>query len=243
MIMALLKGKLSREQENMEDILTSNVFGALRYVSPGEALLPFLAQAEDEPGHHPLEGIARDAEAQYKFWPRWGLNDSSSCIPDVVIRIDEPTGRRLLILVEAKYWSPKSSEADEGEKLNDQLAREWDCLTQVAQGQHREPVLVYLTSGVTFPRNDIHAAQVELAQKSRQRGNMCWLSWQHLFAHVEHTGNIVLQDLAKLLRHMGLTFFTGFSSIPRAAGISWSFFRGYDWSVPGAARIGWRYKR
>jgi hypothetical protein len=27
-LMALLKGKLSRKQENMEDILTSNVFGS-----------------------------------------------------------------------------------------------------------------------------------------------------------------------------------------------------------------------
>ena len=45
MIEALLRGKLSREQENMEDVLTSNVFGMLQYVAPESGLFPFLAQA------------------------------------------------------------------------------------------------------------------------------------------------------------------------------------------------------
>ena len=45
MIHALLNGKLSADQENMEDILTSNVFGLLRYLPPEHGLLPFLAHA------------------------------------------------------------------------------------------------------------------------------------------------------------------------------------------------------
>ena len=45
MIEALLRGKLSREQENMEDVLTSNVFGMLQYVAPELGLFPFLARA------------------------------------------------------------------------------------------------------------------------------------------------------------------------------------------------------
>ena len=41
MLQALLNGKLSREQENMEDILTSNVFGLLRYVQPQDGILKY----------------------------------------------------------------------------------------------------------------------------------------------------------------------------------------------------------
>ena len=36
MLSALLHGKLSREQENMEDILTSIVFDTLRHLPPGD---------------------------------------------------------------------------------------------------------------------------------------------------------------------------------------------------------------
>ncbi len=42
MIPALLHGKLSREQENMEDILTSIVFGVLKHLPPELILLPWL---------------------------------------------------------------------------------------------------------------------------------------------------------------------------------------------------------
>jgi hypothetical protein len=40
-LQAFLKGKLSAEQENLEDLLTSSV-GLLAYVPPERALLPFL---------------------------------------------------------------------------------------------------------------------------------------------------------------------------------------------------------
>jgi hypothetical protein len=45
MLSALLLGKSSREQENMQDILTSNVFNILKYLPPERGILPFLAQS------------------------------------------------------------------------------------------------------------------------------------------------------------------------------------------------------
>ena len=47
MIEALLRRKLTFQQENMEDILTSNVFGMLQYVPPNEGLFAFLAQSQN----------------------------------------------------------------------------------------------------------------------------------------------------------------------------------------------------
>ena len=58
MLQAILKGKLSREQENMEDILTSNVFGLLRYVQPQEGILKYLSLAEDKDGKQPLKYLS-----------------------------------------------------------------------------------------------------------------------------------------------------------------------------------------
>ena len=50
MLSALLHGKLSREQENMEDILTSIVFDVLRYLPPDQGILPFFAHASSPDG-------------------------------------------------------------------------------------------------------------------------------------------------------------------------------------------------
>ncbi len=46
MLAALIAGKLSRMQENMEDILTSNVFGLMQYMPAADALVPFLRNVE-----------------------------------------------------------------------------------------------------------------------------------------------------------------------------------------------------
>jgi len=87
MIEALLRGKLSREQENMEDILTSNVFGMLQYVAPELGLFPFLAQAKTIAGDCPLGFLTAvcdpgQARVEYDFWPQWPQSE-----PDVVLRI------------------------------------------------------------------------------------------------------------------------------------------------------------
>lgn len=90
MLQALLKGKLSREQKNMEDILTSNVFGLLKYVQPQEGMLKYLALAEDTDGKKPLEYFSSLSEIsqesiKYEFWPNWSLPNCEPCQPDLVI--------------------------------------------------------------------------------------------------------------------------------------------------------------
>ena len=50
MLQALLRGKLSRVQENMEDVLTSTVFGLLRYFPVQSGLWPFLSHAANVQG-------------------------------------------------------------------------------------------------------------------------------------------------------------------------------------------------
>ena len=130
MLQALLHGKLSREQENMEDILSSVVFGALEYLPGSFGLLPFLARSTDAAGNGPLQGVCHDSGVTYEFWPWWTAEGGTVCQPDVVIRIDEPSGGKWLLAIEAKYRSGKSSEADEGLRPNDQLAREWHLSTR-----------------------------------------------------------------------------------------------------------------
>ena len=117
MIPALLRGKLTFRQENMEDILTSNVFGLFQYVPPECGLLQFLAQARTLEGDcYPLAPLltqdgSSPTTVEYEFWPRW-----QHCEPDLALHIRHAPP--YLIGIEAKYWSGKSSrvvEADIGD--------------------------------------------------------------------------------------------------------------------------------
>ena len=51
----------------MEDILTSNVFGLLRYVQPQEGILKYLSFAEDKDGNQPLEYLSSFNEFSSRF--------------------------------------------------------------------------------------------------------------------------------------------------------------------------------
>jgi len=231
MIEALISGKLSRDQENMEDILTSSIFGLLKLCSPKDGLLQFISLACDpfEKVKFPLkfltEGRFDDAEVEYKFWPSWNLDGCKSCEPDVALRI---TGRHrsLLIAIEAKYRSPKSSEAKADlDTPNDQLAVEWDNLVKIASQEGREPFLVYLTAEVGIPQKEIQASIDDFYKTQSKQGGrprILALSWRQLKMQFEFVPLPVLHELCRLVTRLGLVQFHGFP-FEKNANISWSF--------------------
>ena len=79
MLEALVKGKLSREQKNMEDILTSNVFGLLKYLPPRILLFPFLKIAKTINGVFSLEEIPDDLSFKFNFWPPLHEKNCNPC--------------------------------------------------------------------------------------------------------------------------------------------------------------------
>lgn len=242
MLQAMLHGKLTREQENMEDILTSNAFGTFEYLNPSEALVPFLSYAIDSDGQHPLEGISEITKIDYKFWPRLNEPDCHGCEPDVILRITTQDGGRFVILIEAKYLSGKSSEANDDDRPYDQLAREWDNIRFVAERENRIPILLYITAGIGFPEDDVDAAQRELIIDRGIRADICWLSWRHLLSIIEPSENKMLQHLAQLMRKMNLIFFQGFSSIPQVDSIQWIFSLLFKWNINYIPEIRWRFQ-
>lgn len=131
MLHAQLHGKLSREQENLEDILTSNVFGTLSYLSAGDGIMRLLARCEGEVTaelRRCLEELSlSDTQAEFVFWPWLEAAGCKRCQPDVLIRLTGMGHIRVLVLIEAKYRSGKSSFAanldDTASRPNDQLAR------------------------------------------------------------------------------------------------------------------------
>ncbi|MDE2321549.1 MAG: hypothetical protein KGL31_06475 [candidate division NC10 bacterium] len=207
----------------MEDILTSNVFGALKYFSPESALVPFLSKASFAQGEKPFEDLSANVKVEYKFWPWVQESDCDGCEPDVLLRITCPNDRKFLVVVEAKYRPGKSSKEEAGEHPNDQLAREWENLKRLAEKELCEPLLIYLTADVSYPAQDIEASQRELANKNRGKARISWLSWRHLPALITDDSPEMLRDLAEVLRRLNLTFFQGFSTVEEHPSIQWTF--------------------
>jgi len=248
MLEAILRGKLSREQANMEDILTSNVFGLLKYLPLQEGLFPFLRQATTPENKRPLEDI--QGNVKYEFWPLWssGLAKERKCEPDVVIRVTTPE-RKVAVLVEAKFLRGKSSVADEREDAppNDQLAREWGYLLRKEEkaAQH---VLVYLTADVCMPQDEIAASIKAYCDKQPDSPGpvIAWLSWRHLVKVVEQSDDPIRCDLKKLLERMGLFFYRGITEVYPLPADVWAFVApspGFDWGAGVVSDpLPWRFQ-
>lgn len=258
MFMAQLRGKLSREQENMEDILTSNVFGAFKYLPPEKALLPFLSKAMTPKGDNPLASLPSNGlKVGYTFWPWLSESDCKGCEPDVLIRMSWPDGKKMVVLIEAKYHSGKSSSEDEEEGSDtvrtvekgkppiDQLAREWDNLKRIAERDRVDPVLIYLTAHFGFPSEEIQASQKALTNIGYPEANIFWLTWRHLPSLIEKQESDMLKDLADVLRRLNLTFFEGKFPVVAAEPIRWRFNAeplAINWSF-SCQNIRWRFVR
>lgn len=269
MLMALLRGKLSREQENLEDILTSNVFGLLKYLPPEEGLFPFLSHAQTLDGRRPLEGAVSGAEVEYQFWPWYAEEDCNGCEPDVELRILWPNGRKMRVFVECKYLSGKSSEEDTGQEVIetkreppvDQLARERSNLNCLAERDNAEPVLIYLTGAIGCPREEIEASRRVLWKRSPNASfSCCWLSWHQLYEIRPDKPSQILADIKTLLERLNLVFFHGISAFQPVGIIDWRFMsqidkgtlqnkiscdavdHSFDFSFSLIPPIGWRLK-
>ena len=222
MFVAQLHNKLTRSEEDMEDLLTSNVFGIWSYLPIKVAeigLLEFLRTAQRLDGirfagPHKLKAI------NLRFWPWIKEGDAKGAEPDVLIEMVASDKRKWLLLIEAKYLSPKSSFADESEKCpTDQLAREMHNLRKIARlEKYDEYALFYVTAHTLLPKSDITEAINELAEKTEDGASdrFYWTTWRRLPSILSTTINLctgsyvtILGDLQTIVLRMGLTFFEG----------------------------------
>src|ERR1700730_3330355 len=220
MIEAFVHGKLSREQENMEDILTSSVFGLLKHAPV--SLRRFLSRASLPDGSRPLSSLERGRRGRIRFWPWLQGNGVLPCEPDVSIEVEMDESNRLL-LIEAKFLSGKSSFAEPGigpappdHRANDQLAREWQNLALL----DRQGWVIYLTCDYCIPVKEIEESQRDLPLHD---GRICWLSCRDIL-HVEPESveTAFLNDVQVLLTRLDLRPFLGIR-IPDGSPPDWSF--------------------
>jgi len=127
-------------------------------------------------------------------------------------------------MIEAKYFSEKSSYEDEGERPNDQLARELDNLEVLEPGDlgwntTKAVVgrsLLYLTQEASISSTALQESLREYRRKRNRVGTIYWTSWRHLGAILEEQSQgldeyqaTVLNDIRLLLEKKRLTMFRG----------------------------------
>ena len=221
MLAAQLNGKLTRKEEDSEDLLTSNVFGSIKYVPYEEGLIPLFSCAESVDGSNPLNNLVQISNLEYDFWPRLEEEGCNACEPDLLIQITHTSGAKSIVLIEAKYKSGKSSEADDNDTPNDQLAREWDNLCVYATRTNSDPYFLYVTADIGFPISDIEASRLDYLRTRGKNIDILWLSWRKLHAILK-SDELIINDLRDILWKQGLTFFEGIF-IPNVIRISWGF--------------------
>lgn len=215
MLWAQLRRKVSLEHERSEDVLTSNVFGTLRYLELHVGLIPALSGSSGEHAGAMREVLRNADSAGYCFWKWLPGPGSCGCEPDVLLELRRAGKIIGLILIEAKYRAGKSSVADPaavpGSSPRDQLAREWVCVEHHAQRNNVPAFLVFLTADNSVPTRALDEATVDLERCGCAPGNFLWLSWTQLASSLV-SDHPMISDLRALLeRGYGFRTFDGFS--------------------------------
>lgn len=265
MIEAEIKGKLGRDGANAhdrcEDLLTSTAFGLIKYLPFCEGMRRVLSHAkpvsiasDERLVVGPAIGYGKDwlsltdvVGYEQSFWPSLGRYGE----PDLIIQL-HGVGRQIeqSILVEVKLLSPKSSEAAEDEDYQehapdgDQLVRYWQGLTSGACPSGSKPTIIYLTSHILPPEDELRASLLR-----NRHMHLAWLSWRDVWDAVNEsallTGHPAALDLARLLAYKDFERFQGLRASPRSFierhfwKTEW-FSRG--WSTVGIRRHFWRAK-
>ena len=206
MIHAELNGKDSTKSRmsDMEDVITSNVFGVLGNIDP-VVLSSFIQKA----------GLPGQAQGPFdlQFWPNdfIGIKESWACEPDLII-----SGQGILLFVEAKLGAEFGKGADY-EFEGNQLQREYTALEKYqsetpADGRY----LLVVTSDILKPQDKI-MAQFD----NNIPCNVRWINWQQAWRTLaECLGQVScqvslkwMQLLKELLEKKGLDEFVGIGSI------------------------------
>jgi hypothetical protein len=229
MTIAELHGKLAPKRtggfyERMEDLLTSDVFGTMKYAGWEAGFLNWLRSATA-----PMENfrtasliLPKDEEisfAEYRFWPTL----KSGREPDLLIAIHQKSSKLALIIIEAKYLSgPSNIEMDgeftvaglTGDQIADQINDFPDTLNESSRSAISARIHIYLTAHHSCPMETFQDSNKNIRRKDV---SYFWLNWQALTSfldselpRLDEKPKLLVQDLIDLLKRKDLVPFRGF---------------------------------
>ena len=216
-MIAELKGKISSRgtnlTETLEDNLTGNFFGSLRYIPFSKGIKKILIEAIGE--EYFDEDEVEEWAEKIEFWPYHKDGEL-----DVVIDLNLIT-----IGVEVKYNSGLSSddevlnEDEKIEKSNNQLARESRIIKELAKEKGKIPILVFIATEDKVKeiiKDVIHRKIIENDVK------LIGISWEEICLIIErlrenrelnYFERIIIDDIYRLLVKKGFDSFKRFESV------------------------------
>lgn len=265
MTIAEIHGKIADTgtnlSERMEDLLTSDIFGCMRYIPAEKVLIPFLNTARSFRGNS-FATRGKISKVHYSFWPWLKSSGRIPCEPDIVLGLQEEDNCIHLVLVEAKYYSGLSSEEDEREEPNDQLARQLDNLDVISlatlgwnpQLDITSRRLLFITQHMGIPRDLLAQSLAEYTRKRNRDGDIFWTSWRFLPSILEKSLELetisesiaVLKDMLSLLIRKGLVMFQGIKAVMHHFDLP-DFYhfavKGYVWpDIPEPIEVDYTYE-
>lgn len=213
MLEAEIKGKIP-EIQAMEDILTSTVFGLLKYIVDKGVLLKILENAKTLSNKSFQDSInvnLIDYTTEILFWQRIpGYGE-----PDLIIRFKNNKKPELILCIEVKYYSSKSGEGDD-----DQLRRYFEGLDFTSSIKNSIFLgVIYLTK---YPSKDELESSLFYMKKHNiadSENKLFQLRWYEVTKAIEEydiksldeRDRKILFDLLKYLHHKNLVEFTHFT--------------------------------
>lgn len=216
-MIAEIFGKVSSSGSNLhdrlEDNLTGNVFGALRYIPFDKAMKLVLVN-----GIYPksISNIINEIKADFwndniKFWPY----DEEGEL-DALIEFDD-----LIIGVEVKYlsglssddgmdYSEASEESAQGEKnlSSHQLSREARIVSR--RGGKKKKILIFIADSLSCREVYEDTRKRELIEKDVYFGYITWQAFLNELSKLKLDNefhNLIIEDLIKLLKRKGFDEF------------------------------------
>jgi len=202
--------------DRMEDKLTGDFFGAIRYLPFEKGLKHVLSTAKFSHSYiqndwfHFLRQI-QDYEAEVDFWPRYEEGEI-----DLIVRCPHA-----LVGIEVKYLSGLSSDDQEDDQMIDykescnQLSRYSRMLEKLANGQPSYLLFLAPFDMMNAVRKSVQARPI--ISPSVSLGFLCWQDILEALnnqdtATLDTGQRLIINDLRALLLKKNLTRFHGFSS-------------------------------
>lgn len=216
-MIAELHGKISSRgtnlRETLEDNLTGNFFGSLRYVPFSKGIKKVLLQVIKENNFDQYE--TEEWSERIEFWPYHNEGEV-----DLVINLNLVT-----IAIEVKYNSGLSSDDEvvngdkNSEKSRNQLARESRIVKELAEENGTKPILLFIAK-----ENDGKeiVSNIEKRNIIEKGVTLKFISWEDIcliteaiYKNVElnYFEKLVIEDIYKLLVKKGFNSFKGFKNL------------------------------
>ena len=203
-----LHGKIPKNSSFIysEDVLTSTIFGNLRYFKSNILLNNFLSKAKNLDSENFSASFSDNLKIN--FWKKYPSNKNSQINePDLVLEDNNE-----VLIIECKYHSPLDEKfIDNEQQYMNQLLRYSSILDEYYNGKKIKNI-IFLTL------KDYNISEVfERTQKQLSKDiGLYWLHWEELFSllkqfidEVELGEKKLAQDLIDFLSLRQIKYFTG----------------------------------